>query len=177
MEYLTVTTTSVNNFKDFSSWLLSCLLALALIYVAFGAMYPAYGAASEENMREIADSYYKAIVAEDDVAAYQNFSTDALFSIKADFGLMYPDYEVEFRADDMESFDESIFKGYEVVSTVYTIDNIELTETGALISATVRQPYRWSGYTGTMTARENLTIDTVSGVFLITRMESTQEYK
>jgi len=111
------------------------------------------------------------------MAIYQHFSTDALFRFKMDFGFMYPDYEVEFRANDEAGMDPSMFEGYQVKSTEYSIESVELTEAGALIRAKLKQVYSWSGSEGTMTAQETLTVGNIEGVHLITEMESLQEYK
>ena len=171
-----MSTSTIDNVRAFTSWFLSCGLALALIVAAFGVMYPAHAAPDEEKMRQFAESYYKAVAAGDDMAMAQHLSWDTLFRFEMDFGFLYPDYEVEFRANDEEGFDDTMFEGYEVHDTRYSIDAIELTADGAIIRATLLQSYTWSGSQGEMSAKETLTIATVEGAYRITEMESLQEY-
>jgi predicted outer membrane lipoprotein len=175
MEYLTVTSTT-SNAREFASWFFSCLLALALIAAAFSVMYPAAAEPVEDQVKGVVESYYRAALA-DDPAMYNGFTNDAMFKFSMDFGGAMPNYEVEFRADETEAFDSSIFEGFEVISANFEVEAVEMTDTGAIVHGMFRQTYRWSGYEGTMTANEQFTVQAMDNSYFITRYESKQEYR
>jgi hypothetical protein len=166
-----------SNFKAFSSWFFSTALALLIIGGAFTFMYSAYGKPSEELIRDFVATYYKAVDAQDQTDVNEHFATDAWFDFDMNFGSMYKPYKVRFRADNEEAFDWSLFEGFEQKATSYTVDKIELRETGANVYVTFKQKYSWSGYDGEMTAQEKLYIGAKGDRYLITELVSVQRYQ
>lgn len=151
---------------------------LAMTVIGMGlALNLQAGEGGDDGLRKFVERYYAAVAANDEPAMAAMFSADALFKFNFDFGAFYPDYEVEFRADDEGAFDESMFEGYEVSDTRFKIEKVEVSADGGVVEARLEQKYRWDDDDGTMKARERLQLKKQGGAWVIVELESQQQYR
>lgn len=139
----------------------------------------AEGSEQDESdpMANVVGSYYRAYLDRNMDAAYSEFTDDALFHYRMDFGTYYGTSEFTFRASDPDAFENDVLDGYKVLNSEYAIRSIEQTKKGAVVEASLTENYRWQGYKGTMTAIERISLEIRGDRPVIVRFDSDQVYR
>ncbi len=130
---------------------------------------------SKQSLSEVKDkvhAYYKKNIAGDEYGAYEWFRSDAVLSYS--MNIAGDQTEFSLRLDDDYGEADTMFQGYEIVSSSYEITEISMASLE--VKATFRQRYRWDGYEGTMTANEVFKFESAGNQYYVVSFNSNQTY-